>query len=153
MSKTMKTLAGVTLALSLWIGNAYAGSVNETDGIAIKGYDPVAYFTDHKPVKGAEAHRFAYKGVTYQFASEAHRKAFAADPSKYAPQFGGFCAYGTAAGHKADVDPAAFTIVDGKLYLNYSTQVRDTWRKDEPGYIQKAQAAWPTVSQQTEVLH
>jgi YHS domain-containing protein len=103
MSKTMKILTGVTLALLLWIGNAHAGSVNETDGVAIKGYDPVAYFTYHKPVKGAEAHRFAYEGVAYQFASEAHRKAFAADPSRYAPQFGGFCAYGTAAGHKADV--------------------------------------------------
>jgi YHS domain-containing protein len=153
MSKTMKTLAAMALSLTLLAGNAYAGSVNETDGIAIKGYDPVAYFTDHKPVKGTQAHMFVYEGVTYRFASEAHRKAFAADPSKYAPQFGGFCAYGTAAGHKADVDPTAFTVVDGKPYLNYNAKVRDTWRKDGPANIQKAETAWPSVSQQTEVIH
>ncbi len=153
----MKTLMGYALgalgAGYLALGIAQAGTVNEDHGIAIKGYDPVAYFTDNKPVKGSTAHSFVYEGATYEFASEGHRKAFAADPEKYVPQFGGFCAYGTATGHKADVDPAAFTIVDGKLYLNYSTKVRDVWKQDEPGYIHKADAAWPTVSQQTEVLH
>ena len=137
----------------LAVGVARAGTVNEDHGVAIKGYDPVAYFTDDKPVKGSPAHRFFYQGVTYEFVSAAHRKAFVAEPEKYVPQFGGFCAYGTATGHKADIDPAAFSIVDGKLYLNYNTKVRDKWAQDEPGYIQKATEAWPTVSQQTEVVH
>jgi YHS domain-containing protein len=139
-------------ACLLTLGVAQAGAVNEDHGVAIKGYDPVAYFTDNKPVKGSKAHSFVYEGVTYEFASAAHRKLFVADPEKYTPQFGGFCAYGTATGHKAVIDPAAFTIVDGKLYLNYNTKVRDVWQKDEPGYINKAKEAWPTVSQQTDVV-
>jgi YHS domain-containing protein len=138
------------LALS---GPAFAGSVNVENGVAIKGYDPVAYFTDNKPVKGVPAYKADYEGATYEFASEEHRALFAAAPEKYAPQFGGFCAYGTAVGHKADIDPAAFTIVDGKLYLNYSTKVETTWKQDIPGYIRKAEDAWPAVSQQTDVVH
>ena len=152
MAKMMNSAMGALGACVLALGVAQAGTVNEDHGVAIKGYDPVAYFTDNKPVKGSKAHSFVYEGVTYEFASAAHRKLFAADPEKYAPQFGGFCAYGTASGHKAVIDPAAFSIVEGKLYLNYNTEVRDVWRKDEPGYIHKADEAWPTVSQQTEVV-
>ena len=153
MSRLMKIAATTALVIMVWANGAHAESVNETNGVAIKGYDPVAYFTDNKPVKGTKAHTFVYEGVTYQFASEAHQKAFAADPSKYAPQFGGFCAYGVATGHKADIDPTAFSIEDGKLYLNYNNKVRDVWRKDKAGYIPKAKETWPSVSQQTEVLH
>jgi len=153
MAKMFRYTVGALCAGFLALGVARAGSVNDDHGIAIKGYDPVAYFTDGKPVKGSKAHTIVHEGVTYQFASEAHRKAFAAEPQKYTPQFGGFCAYGVATGHKADIDPAAFTIVDGKLYLNYDTKVRATWRQDVPGYIHKADDAWPTVSQQTEVFH
>lgn len=152
MAKMMNSALGALGACVLALGVAQAGTVNQDHGVAIKGYDPVAYFTDNKPVKGSKAHSFVYEGVTYEFASAAHRKLFVADPEKYAPQFGGFCAYGTATGHKATIDPAAFTIVDGKLYLNYSTKVRDKWQQDEPGYIHKADEAWPTVSQQTEVV-
>lgn len=152
MTKMMTYALGALGACFLAVGVARAGTVNEDHGVAIKGYDPVAYFTDNRPVKGSKAHRFAYQGVTYEFASAAHRKAFAADPEKYAPQFGGFCAYGTAVGHKADIDPAAFSIVEGRLYLNYSMKVRDIWKQDKPGYIHKADAAWPAVSQQTDVV-
>jgi YHS domain-containing protein len=151
MKTIVRTLSSLFVAVAI-IGAAHAGPVNDDHGIAIKGYDPVAYFTDGKPVKGSTAHKFAYDGVTYEFASAAHRKAFAAAPEKYVPQFGGFCAYGTANGHKADIDPAAFAIVDGKLYLNYSTKVRATWKEDVPGNIHKAEDAWPVVSQQTEVI-
>jgi len=153
MSTLTRTAAAVLLAVTLSSTAAWAGTVNQTDGVAIKGYDPVAYFTDNKPVKGSAAHSFVYEGVTYRFATAAHEKLFAKDPTKYVPEFGGFCAYGTAGGHKADIDPAAFTIVDGKLYLNYSQDVLGRWRKDEPGYIQKAEQNWPAVSQQTEVIH
>lgn len=144
--------ASLVLCLTL-SAPAFAGSVNVEDGIAIKGYDPVAYFTDNKPIKGVPAYKADYEDATYEFASEAHRALFAAAPAKYAPQFGGFCAYGTSQGHKADIDPTAFTIVDGKLYLNYSLQVRTIWKQDIPGYIRKAEQEWPTVSQQTEVVH
>jgi YHS domain-containing protein len=140
------------LALVGLSGFVQAGEVNVQDGVAIKGYDPVAYFTDNKPVKGVAAYTADYDGATFEFASEEHRRLFVAMPDKYAPQFGGFCAYGTAAGHKADVDPAAFSIVGGKLYLNYSTEVKATWAQDIPGYLRKAEEAWPAVSQQTDVI-
>jgi YHS domain-containing protein len=151
MTKPMNYTLGALGACLLAVGVAQAGTVNEDHGIAIKGYDPVAYFTDNKPVMGSKTHSFVYEGVIYEFASAAHRKLFVADPEKYVPQFGGFCAYGTATGHKAVIDPAAFTIVDGKLYLNYSTKVREKWQQDEAGYIQRAKEAWPSVSQQTDV--
>jgi YHS domain-containing protein len=153
MSKLMKAAAAAILAIALLSAHAWAGSVNETDGVAIKGYDPIAYFTDNKPVKGIAAHSYTYEGVTYRFASTAHRKLFAKDPAKYVPEFGGFCAYGTSQGRKVDIDPAAFTIVNGKLYLNYNFDVLATWRKDEPGYIHEAEEKWPAVSQQTDVIH
>jgi YHS domain-containing protein len=153
MSKSIRAAAAAILAMASLSANAWAGSVNETDGVAVKGYDPVAYFTDSKPVKGAASHTFTYQGVTYRFASAAHQKLFAKDPAKYVPLYGGFCAYGTSQGHKVDIDPAAFTIVDGKLYLNYNMDVLATWRKDEPGYIRQADENWPAVSKQTDVIH
>jgi YHS domain-containing protein len=149
MMKFVVRAAGALAVLSL-SGAAWAGDVNVQDGVAIKGYDPVAYFTDNKPIKGVPAYRADYDGATFEFASEEHRRLFAAMPEKYAPQFGGFCAYGTAVGHKADIDPAAFSIVDGKLYLNHSTEVKAIWANDIPGYIRKAEEAWPAVSRQTE---
>jgi YHS domain-containing protein len=150
--KIRLSAAGVAALLTL-SNAALAGTVNVENGVAIKGYDPVAYFTDHKPVEGSAVYKADYEGATYEFASEAHRALFAAAPEKYVPQFGGFCAYGTALGHKADIDPAAFTIVDGKLYLNYSLKVRETWKQDIPGYIHKAEEAWRAVSQQSDVAH
>jgi YHS domain-containing protein len=153
MSKLIRFAAAAMLAVALQATNARAGTVNEMDGLAIQGYDPVAYFTDKKPVKGDESHAYVYEGVTYRFASAAHRALFTKNPAKYVPEYGGFCAYGTAQGHKVIIDPAAFTIVHGKLYLNYDFNVLATWRKDEPGYIRLANEKWPAVSQQTEVLH
>jgi len=153
MTRHITRIAATILVLLAFAGAAMAGPVNQDQGIALKGYDPVAYFTEHKPVKGSTRHEFAYGGATYEFASAAHRKLFAAAPEKYLPQFDGFCAYGVAAGHKADIDPAAFTIVEGKLYLNYNAKVQSTWRQDIPGYLQKAETAWPGVAEQTEVVH
>jgi hypothetical protein len=136
----------------LLLAQAMAGTVNEQGGIAIKGYDPVAYFTDHQPVLGSPDFTAEYHGATFRFASAAHRDAFLADPDRYAPQYDGFCAYGAAEGHKADIDPAAFTVTEGKLFLNYNKDVRATWTKDIPGYVAKADRNWPTVSQSTEVI-
>jgi YHS domain-containing protein len=128
-----------------------AGEFFERNNLAIDGYDPVAYFTERKPVKGSSEYRSDFQGSTFQFASAAHRDAFAADPPKYAPQYGGYCAYGMAKGYKAAIDPAAFTVVRDRLYLNYSESVRTRWLSDIPSYIQKADANWPEVQRQAKV--
>ncbi|MDH4154476.1 MAG: YHS domain protein [Nitrospira sp.] len=133
------------------VGSTYASQQFERNGLAIDGYDPVAYFTEQKPVKGSPEFRTDYHGVTFQFASAVHREAFITEPAKYAPQYGGFCAYGMAKGYKAVIDPAAFTVVHEKLYLNYSESVRTRWLSDIPGYIQKADANWPEVQRQAKV--
>jgi YHS domain-containing protein len=130
---------------------AMAGEFFERNNLAIEGYDPVAYFTEQKPVKGLSEFRFDFNGSTFLFTSAAHRDVFVAEPAKYAPQYGGFCAYGMAKGYKAVIDPAAFTIVREKLYLNYSESVRTRWLSDIPGYIQKADANWPEVQWQAKV--
>ncbi len=130
---------------------ATATQLFERNGLAIDGYDPVAYFTERKPVKGAPEFRTEFQGATFQFASADHRDRFAADPEQFAPQYGGFCAYGTAKGYKAKIDPEAFTVVHGKLYLNYSDAVQTRWLSDISGYIQKADANWPEVQKQTRV--
>jgi YHS domain-containing protein len=126
----------------------FANEIYASNGVAINGYDPVAYFTDHKPVKGTEAFSTSYKGATFYFASADHRAAFLSDPERYAPQYGGYCAFGTAKGYKAPTEPQAFTIVDDKLYLNYNDDVTKTWRSDIGGYIKKANANWDTVRAQ-----
>jgi hypothetical protein len=129
-----------------------AGAFFEKEGVAIRGYDPVAYFSEGKAVAGYPAHTAEYKGSRFQFASAAHRDAFVADPERYAPQYHGFCAYGTAGGYKAAIDPSAFTIVDGKLYLNYNDEVKEEWSADIPGFIAKADRNWPEVSKLTKVI-
>jgi YHS domain-containing protein len=117
----------------------------DSSGLALKGYDPVAYFAEGKPVQGKPEITASHEGATYRFASAANRDAFAAAPGKYAPQYGGYCAYGMASGYKAPIEPDAWTIVEGKLYLNYNQSVRSRWSSDIPGYIRKADANWPTV--------
>jgi YHS domain-containing protein len=132
-------------------GSVYAGEFFQRNGLAIDGYDPVAYFTEMKPVKGSAEFRADYQGSTFIFVSAAHRDAFTADPEKFAPQYGGYCAYGMARGYKASIDPAAFTVAGDKLYLNYSETVRSQWLTDIPGYIRKADANWPEVRKHTTV--
>jgi YHS domain-containing protein len=117
----------------------------DSSGLALKGYDPVAYFAEGKPAQGKPEITASHEGATYRFASAANRDAFAAAPGKYAPQYGGYCAYGMASGYKAPIEPDAWTIVEGKLYLNYNQSVRSRWSSDIPGYIRKADANWPTV--------
>jgi YHS domain-containing protein len=139
-------------AAILWTGGlALAGDYFERGGVAIDGYDPVAYFTEQKPVKGSPEFQFVHRGSTFQFASDAHRHAFVADPEKYAPQYGGYCAYGMAKGYKAKIEPAAFTVVDGKLFLNYNDTVRAHWLSDISGYIRRADANWPEAMKLTKV--
>lgn len=132
--------------------SALAGDFYAKDGVAIKGYDPVAYFTDNRPIKGSPAYKAEYAGSVFHFVSQANRDAFAANPAKYAPQYNGFCAFGTAGGYKAAIDPAAFTIVNNKLYLNYNRDVRKKWSTDIPGFVVKADKNWPEVAKQTKVI-
>ena len=112
-------------------------------GAAIRGYDAVAYFTEGKPVEGSRQFTHQWKGATWRFASAQNRDSFAAAPEKYAPQYGGYCAYGVANGYTVSTVPEAWSVVGGKLYLNYSLGVRAEWLKDVPGYIRKADGNWP----------
>lgn len=114
---------------------------------AIRGYDAVAYFTQGAPVKGSEKFSHQWRGATWYFANAENRDRFAAEPEKHAPQYGGYCAYGVALGSAPEIDPNAWSIVNGKLYLNYSLGVRDRWRADIPGFIRRADANWPAVLQ------
>ena len=139
-------------ALVASAATARAGDFYEKDGAAIRGYDPVAYFSEKKAVKGASAYKAEYGKSTFHFASQANRDAFTADPARYAPQYNGFCAFGVAGGYKAAIDPAAFTIVDNKLYLNYNRAVQKQWSADIPGFIAKAGKNWPAVARQTKVI-
>jgi YHS domain-containing protein len=139
-------------ALAFFATQAGAGEFFEKDGAALRGYDPVAYFRESKAVKGSAEHTAEYKGSTFRFASKQNRDEFVAAPARYAPQYGGFCAYGTAGGYKAAIDPAAFTVVDGKLYLNYNRDVQKRWGADTAGYIAKADRNWPSVSRQAKVI-
>ena len=112
---------------------------------AVSGYDPVAYFTEGKPVKGSKQFVAQYQGTSWQFSSAANRDAFLKNPSAYAPQFGGYCAWAVSKGYTAPSDPEAWKIVDGKLYLNYDKDVQEKWQKDIPGNIAKANKNWPAV--------
>ncbi len=114
-------------------------------GGAIRGYDPVAYFTESRAVKGSERFIHRWKGATWRFASAENRDRFVAAPEKFAPQYGGYCAYGVAQNYAVSIDPQAWSIVEGKLYLNYSRSVRETWSKDIPDHVRKADANWPAV--------
>ena len=133
-------------ALSLLSTAALAGEFFETDGVALRGYDPVAYFVSSEPQKGQAQYSYEYKGSKFYFASDANKRAFVAMPEKYAPQFGGYCAFGTAQGYKVSTQPDAFAIVEDKLYLNYDKKVQGIWRQDVPGNIAKAEKNWPEVS-------
>lgn len=148
---TRRTFTLAALAVCLVAGTAWSGEFYEKDGAALTGHDAVAYFNDGKSVKGSAEHKASYKGSTFYFANEANRAAFSASPERYAPQYGGYCAFGTASGYKAKIDPAAFTIVAGKLYLNYDRAVQKQWSADIPGFIAKADAKWPEVAKQTSV--
>lgn len=116
-------------------------------GLALRGYDPVAYFTDGKPVAGKAEFTQEWRGATWRFASAEHRDAFAKEPEKFAPRFGGFCAYAVSKGYTYDADPLRWRIVDGRLYVNYNAQAQREWEKDVPGNIAKGEANWPKLKE------
>ena len=138
----MAAFAGICLAAAA----ASADVVNQTwRGVAIDGYDPVAYFTEGGPVEGDKAHSLTWNGAEWRFSSADNKARFEAEPEKYAPQYGGYCAYAVAKNSTAGIDPDAWTIVDGKLYLNYSKGVQSKWEADIPGYLAQSEANWPAI--------
>jgi YHS domain-containing protein len=148
------------LAVALCVGvltPAVAGAetspvtpVNTADGVALKGYDPVAYFTAGKPTPGMDEYALRWKGVTYRFASAENRALFNADPERYAPQYGGYCAYAMSINRIADIDPARWTIVDGKLYLNNNLLSQALWSVSTRGKIGSADRHWAVFPKTAE---
>ncbi len=136
--------AGAAVALAPTVALAKK-PVYTSWGKAIRGYDPVAYFKQRKPVKGNAKFTHEYKGATWYFSSAENRDLFASAPSSYAPQYGGYCAYAVSKGSTASTIPQAWDIVNGKLYLNYSKSIQKTWKKKQSSYIQKANSNWPGV--------
>jgi YHS domain-containing protein len=120
----------------------YTGFLSDT---AVGGYDTVAYHTEGRAVEGSSEHATAWRGATWHFASAGNLARFEADPERYAPQYGGYCAYAVAKGATAKGDPEVCKIVDGRLYLNLNRDVARLWEQDIPGYIAKADANWPGV--------
>jgi YHS domain-containing protein len=140
-------VALTAVALNMFAGVVMAGEYFEKDGVALRGYDPVSYFTVNKPQQGVAAYAYIHKGSTFWFVSAENRKLFMADPDKYAPQFAGYCAFGVArGGYKVSTQPEAFAVVDGKLYLNYNAEVQKLWQQDVPGYIATAEKKWPETA-------
>lgn len=149
--RTLLALAPVAFAPALMIGSARANglprSVNHKSGVALDGWDPVAWFTEGRPRRGSTAFRAEHAGVTWHFASAAHLARFQADPDAHMPRYGGFCAFGVARGYKVDIDPEAWHIRDGVLYLNYDRGVQRQWQRDIPGNIARAEANWPRLAE------
>lgn len=140
-------LSGIALSATIASSVFAAGNdVNATPtGLALQGYDPVAYFTDGEPTKGDWNISSEYNGATYRFATEAHKATFEADPEAYAPAYGGYCAFGTAMGFKFDGDPTLWKIVDDTLYLNLSPAVQERWSEDIPNLIEAADTNWTDI--------
>lgn len=148
LSALASTVVAVTLAPNIAMAfdeNSTAAINTDTKGVGLHGFDPVTYFTESAPQKGSAKISATHNGSTYHFASQANREKFIAEPEKYAPQFGGFCAMGVAMGKKFDVDPNAYKVVDGKLYLNLNKDVQKRWLENVPGNIETAEKDWPRL--------
>ncbi len=143
----MKYLFTALVALAL---PSYAeGQINaDGNGVAIHGYDPVAYFTEGRPTPGSESFRYTWQGAEWRFASEENRRLFEAEPERYAPQYGGYCAFAVSRGGSADIDPKAWSIVDGRLILNLSSFVQRRFELRLNRNIEAADRQWPEVRRQ-----
>lgn len=142
--------AAMLLSLNAWaaeppintLTNAFFASRTDT---AINGYDTVAYLMQNKPVKGDDRFVVEWMGAKWKFANQGNADLFKGAPEKYAPQYGGYCAYGVATDSLVKVDPNNFAVIDGKLYLNYDADVQKKWNKDRPGFIREANAKFPDL--------
>jgi YHS domain-containing protein len=159
--KPLQGLAFALLALAISMSVPHSavlhagvpGSTSATNadasGLALRGYDPVAYFSAGAPTPGIATISAVYDGVRYLFATEADKKLFMDNPRKYLPEFGGFCAVGTAYGQKVDTDPKTGVVVNGKLYLNNNAKAFAVFKKDTSGTIDRAEKNWPKVKDQS----
>lgn len=144
---SLPSLSVVLVAGLLSLGAQAASPVNTGlfGNTAVKGYDVVAYHTEQRAVKGDAAYSTEWMGARWLFANAGHLKQFRAQPQRYAPQYGGYCAFAVAKGDLVGIDPEAFTLVGDKLYLNYSKKIRGEWEADRDSYIRKADARWPEL--------
>lgn len=147
ITKSCRLIAIVFLIIGLFARSSYAIDhvYKNFFGLAIKGIDPVAYFLDGKPIKGKSEYKFMWKKAEWRFSSKKNLSLFMENPDKYAPQFGGYCAWAVSQGYTASIDPEAWKIVNDKLYLNYSLSVQEKWSEDIPGNIKKAEKNWPKL--------
>jgi hypothetical protein len=149
LAKTIRVfiaaIALIVLSSLVPATSALAGEVFTPGGVAIHGYDPVAYFTEGKPVKGDVSFQAQHQGAIFHFATLKNRDTFLGDPARYAPQYGGFCAYAAANGYKATTEPENFTIVKDRLYLNYNDSVERKWRRKTDAFIRDADQKWTEV--------
>ncbi|GAB4539241.1 MAG: YHS domain-containing (seleno)protein [Ruegeria sp.] len=148
MNKIKSLLGGVALSVAIASSALAAGvEINASStGLAMQGYDPVAYFTEGEATKGSYKITALHDDALYRFATEEHKAAFEANPEAYLPAYGGYCAFGAAMGFKFDGDPTYWKIVDNKLYLNLSEDIQQRWEGDIPGFIEKASANWETIA-------
>jgi YHS domain-containing protein len=155
MSSTATKLTTVLILLSLAACAATPGRVhqskqvdeiNNEHGLALEGYDPVAYFREGKPAIGDSAFTSLWHGVTYRFTSAANRDAFMADPERYVPQFGGYCAFAVSRGTTANGDPHQWAIVNDRLFLNNNALAMTLWNEDRSGNIKAGDENWPLIS-------
>lgn len=158
--KMLSRRSAIAVAGAVLIGAAFAGVTTSADramagkpkintigspGIAIKGFDPVSYFTVGKPTKGKAEFTSKHKGATWRFASAENKALFDANPAKYEPAYGGYCAYGVAQGYLVKIEGDSWAIRDGKLFLNYNRSVQKTWSKKPNTYIRTADKKWPSL--------
>jgi len=143
----MKKLLLMLTVFSVLSSLAVAKELNNLDrnGVSIQGYDPVAFFTDNRAVKGDPKIQSEYHGAKYYFASTEHKAAFDKEPAKYEPQFGGYCAYGASQGHPAPIKIEAWQIVNGRLLMQYDLDIKDKFNKDQQGNLRKADQNWPGI--------
>ncbi|MFM2606707.1 YHS domain-containing (seleno)protein [Vibrio chagasii] len=139
------TLTAALLGASFSLMAADLDMSVDSNDLAIKGYDPVAYFDSKGPVKGTPEFTATYKNAIYQFVSSENRDQFREDPQAYAPQYGGYCAFGVAMGKKFETDPLAWKVEDGKLYLNLDKSVQKRWLENTQEFIQDANNNWTTI--------
>lgn len=138
-------LAGALLSLSATFAFAGVDTSTDANDVILAGHDAVAYFTESKAVKGSAEFTAQHDGAVYRFSSAKNRDTFRSNPTKYAPAYGGYCAFGAALGKKFDVDGKAFEVVEGRLYVNKNLAVYKKWRQDIPTNIVKAEGQWPSI--------
>lgn len=148
MKRNILTFFSLSFYGFFCVAGLLAAPVNKTfiGEKAIEAYDPLAYFKQKKPVRGNKQYVHRWKGANWYFSSAANRDLFKKNPKKYAPQYGGYCAYAVSQGYTAGIDPRAWDIYKGRLYLNYSKDIQKKWREQKAAYIKKANQNWPKLA-------